>query len=36
MGIKEEKIKLRTQIKAIINSAQGEAIIQNAHLLQEN
>ena len=36
MGIKEEKIKLRTQIKAIINSAQGEAIMQNAHLLQED
>ena len=36
MGIKEEKTKLRTQIKTIINSPNGKAIMQNAHLLQED
>ncbi|MGP1438128.1 MAG: 5-formyltetrahydrofolate cyclo-ligase, partial [Treponema sp.] len=36
MSIKEEKAKLRADIKSIINSPEGEKIIQNAHLLQEN
>ncbi|MGP1439658.1 MAG: 5-formyltetrahydrofolate cyclo-ligase [Treponema sp.] len=36
VSIKEEKTKLRADIKAIISSSQGKAIMQNAHVLQED
>jgi len=36
MGIKEEKTRLRAEIKAIINSPQGKAIMQNAYMMQED
>ena len=36
MSIKEEKMKLRNDIKVMIDSPQGKAIMQKAHSLQEN
>jgi len=36
MSIREEKAKLRADIKDIINSPQGKAIMQNASRLQED
>ena len=36
MGIKEENTRLRAEIKAIINSPQGKAIMQNAYMMQED
>ena len=36
MGIKEEKVKLRSNIKDIVNSSQGKEIMQNASMLQED
>ena len=36
VSIREEKAKLRADIKAIINSKQGGTIMQNASLLQED
>ena len=36
MGIREEKNKLRCDVKNIINSSLGKAIMQNANMLQED